>query len=150
VRLEQLELDGRVAQVTLALEVADATGELGARMADLYIEASGGMALDKVTPGDSVTSSGKELHRFAQTDRNFHQQLDGSFRIMVLSTNSVDSLAAGRLAELRFSRAVNADTGHEPVSFRLLRKGITLAPAKANTLLEATSFDQPVVVRGGE
>jgi hypothetical protein len=139
--IDKVVKNGRLLEVTVAVEFAPGADDPLPRVADFRIGANHDIQLLSLAPGDAVTQAGKEFFVDAATGQSWRRRGDGSYQMLIFTVGNTNDITSGRLATLRF--AVGSD---KPVALRLLRRVQTLAPALADTALQRTKYDQGLLV----
>ncbi|MEW5847243.1 MAG: hypothetical protein AB2A00_00465 [Myxococcota bacterium] len=134
-----------VARVTVALEsMASGSGDVLARVADLRFSGGPGLRLTAAQLGPALREARKELHRFARTNLPFEQLEDGTWRILVRPRTINPDVPPGRWLTMTWERTGPADGA--PVTVSLVRRPQLLAPAAADSALQATPYDRPLTI----
>lgn len=129
-------------EAVIAIDFTPAEGAALPRMAEFRLQLDGPATLLEARSGESLSTAGKDLYRDAFTGNAFKQAADGAYRLLAYGAASAKEIGAGRIAELRLQV-----TGSGPVSVHLQRREQTFAPATADAQLQASSYDQPLVVK---
>jgi hypothetical protein len=129
-------------EAVIAIDFNPAEGAVLPRMAEFRLQIDGPATLLEARSGESLSSAGKDLYRDSYTGNAFKQAADGAYRLLAYGAASANDIGAGRIARLRLEV-----TGPEAVSVHLQRREQTFAPATADAQLQASSYDQPLVVK---
>jgi len=134
-------VDGRIREVTFALDYAPAEHEPRPRLADLRVRANRKATLKSVQLGGALSSAGKALFVNSETGEPWKKRADGSFQILAYRATNTNPFGTGRLMTMTFE--LN-ELG--PVEFTLVRRLQTFAPPEADAALQSTSYETAVVV----
>jgi hypothetical protein len=139
--LNRKVVSGRITEVTLAVDYAPGDDTPRPRMADVRIRADRDVTLVSAEAGTALAQSDKELYVDDVTNQPWKVRKDGSFQLLAFGSANTTPFAAGRLLTLKFR-------AHElnPIQFSLVRREQTLAPTDADLSLQASAYDQAVVV----
>jgi len=149
--VDQVEQDGLLTEVTLALDYDAPPEKPLPGMADIRLAVSGPVVLQSVGLGPPVMDAEKDLYVDPETGKPFSVLSDGTHQVLVFSTANTDRVGAGRWLLFRFLFKPPADAGGlpwytEPAVFRLLDRDGIFAPPPADAVLWTLEFDGPVVV----
>ncbi len=134
-------VDGRVLEVTLAIEYSPADGEPRPRVADFRLKANKPVQILDAKLGPAIEKAGKSLYVDGATGNPWKVRGDGSFQFLAFAVGNSRTFEPGRALTLRV--AVGSS---EPVGFSLVRRSQVFAPPPADASLQATSYDQMLTV----
>jgi len=127
-------VEERADRVVVDLWYTPAEGVPGPRAVELWLRIPAGLDYLGADPGEAVTAAGKTL---VDQPRD-----DGELRLVAYGTASLERVAAGRLATLRFAVDPQASG---PQAIEVLDRMPMFAPADANAQL---SLPGPLVIGG--
>lgn len=139
--LVRSEITGDRRKVVLAVDYEAREQEPQPRMADVRIRVSTDVRLTTAEEGLALTNVGKALYRDSATNLPYKRRANGTYQIVAYGLSSGVPIENGRIATLTFDAPADGD-----LAFALERRLQTLAPAAADMALQATDYDQPVVV----
>lgn len=111
------------------------------RIADVRIMADSSCDLKNIVRGDALVAAEKQFYIDDVTNNPYRFRSDGSYQFLVHSLEHIKAVETGRLATLTFSC-----TSQDPIVFHLIRRPRTLAPQSADASLQATPYENKVVV----
>lgn len=114
------------------------------RIADIRVEATEELELERVQIHEPLVDGRKLLHRFTGTNQPFRRLSDGSLQVLVFPGPRNDVVRPGRWLTLHFK---NPSRVEGPLSFRLVPHEQMLAPSGADALANVEGAGRPLVVR---
>lgn len=139
--VERRVVDGRIKQVTLAVDYQPTELEPRPRLADLRVVADRPVSLTSATAGPALTTVGKQLFVDESTGKPWKVRDDGTLQFLAYRATNTESFATGRMLTLTFTLDQLG-----PVRFALQRRLQTFAPPEADSALQASTFETEVVV----
>lgn len=139
--IDQRRVNGTIQSVTLAIDYAPTEEQLRPRIADLRLVSSLPAVLSSVEAGAALNAAGKDFFVDPATLKPWRKRADGSWQLLILSTLNSNSINAGRIATLTYD--VNSRSA---ISFSLVKRPETFAPADADDAINSTSYGKGVVV----
>jgi len=123
----------------LAIDYDPQSNEPHPRVADIRISATTAATLISVVPGPQLEAAGKQIVPNPDTGSLWTLR-DGTFQLLIMGFDNVNSLPIGRLATLTFT------TSSQPPlpSFSLVKREQTFAPSEADRPLQLIAYDNPV------
>ncbi len=134
-------VDGKIHEVTLAIDFAPASSEPTPRVVDLRIHASKQVWMSSAVRGAALAAAGKDLHHFAPLDETWRELPDGTHQLIVYSGSTTTHIGTGRIATVKFRLE---EWG--PVTFSFVRREQGFAPPDADAALQASRYDGQVIV----
>lgn len=131
----------RFTSVTIGLDYSPRENEPKPTLADIRIVADSTAELIDIQTGPGLDDADKTLFVDPNTNKPFRKRNDGSYQMLVQSKENVKEFMAGRLLVMTFG--VN---GLGPVTFSLAKRVQTFAPLSADAPLQATDYQNLLVV----
>ena len=149
--VDQVEKEGLVREITLALDYEPGAGKPLPTMADLRLDVSGSARLVAVGIAPAVLEARKDLLPDPDTGKPFRVLKGGHQQILVMSTANTTAIQAGRWLLLRFELGpqglvVAEGWAAAPAVIRLVQREETFAPPPADQVLWGGGPGEPVVV----
>ena len=110
-------------------------------MADFRIAANKPVTLEKVQLGPALKDADKSLYFDEMTGNHWKVRPDKSIQLMALSMANTNEFVTGRVMTLTF-----VCDERDPITFSLVKRSQTFAPPAADSALQASAYDQAVVV----
>jgi hypothetical protein len=139
--IDKRVVDGRIVEVTLAIEYTPNDTEPRPRVADFRIKADHPVQLLEASVGPAVEEAGKALYVDQATGKPWRVRADGSFQLLAYGVGNSQTFTTGRAVTLRIGVGSTS-----PVAFTLLRREQIYAPPPADIALQATAYDRQLVV----
>lgn len=139
--LDRTVLNDKIVRVKLGVDFQANSEGAGPRLVDLRIAADRVVSLTHVEAGPALLGSGKDLFVDESTQLPFQEKPDDSYQLLAYGISGTLRVQSGRMIELTFDMA---EAG--PVRFTLLRHLQTFAPLESDNVLQASSYDQSLVV----
>lgn len=142
--VEREVVQGRLRAVTLAVDFQPSAQQEAPTVADLRLQVSGPVVLERVGLGEAMLEADKELVRSPSTGRPYQELSEGVLQFLVLSQRNTLAIPGGRWLFVRFLLGDTAQEG--PAVFSLVKREQVLAPPSADSQLWTAAYDTPVVI----
>lgn len=134
-------VQGKLSEVTLAVEFSPAETEARPRMADFRIRSSRPAVVRAARGGPALANARKDLVLFEPWAEPWRRRADGAYQFLAYEATNTELVADGRVVELTLSLD---EWG--PVKFSLQRREQTFAPSEADLALQSSPYDSEVIV----
>ena len=149
--VDQLVEDGRVVEMTLAVDFIPAEGKPLPTMADVRFVVSGPAELQQVGIAPAIMDAEKELFVDPITGRPFRVLEGGIHQVLIMSTANTNVIEPGRWLVFKFRVGPTgpdsaSNWASQPVVMALVEREEILAPPPADMALWAGGYSDAVVV----
>lgn len=131
----------KLTSVTIGLDYFPRENDPKPTLADFRLFTDSSAELVDIRTGSGLEDAEKVLFVDPNTDKPYRKRNDGSYQMLVQSQGSVKEFAAGRLLTMTFQTDVLG-----PVTFSLAKRTQTFAPLSADAPLQATDYQNSLVV----
>jgi len=139
--IERQVLSNKIVRVKLAVDFDATSEQSGPRLVDVRVGSDHRVNLVQADAGPALTSTGKDLFVDQLTQDTWQEKPDRSYQLLAYSVTGTARVNTGRLMTLTFDLAESG-----PVTFELLRHAQTFAPLDADNVLQASTYDNSLVV----
>lgn len=137
--IDRTKSNGRLTQVTLAVDFVPPSNVPGPRLVDIRIASNQNVTLNAVSMGSALKNGSKQFVQY--NNQNWKQRMDGTWQMVAYSIVNTLPVPAGRLLTATF--VMNSAS---PVAFQLVKRAQTFAPADADAMLDHVVYGAGVVI----
>lgn len=142
--MEEVQVDGSLHSVVLALDFNIGESPAMPTLADLRLRVTGPALLEQVGLGEAALAAEKTLTRSPSTGRPYQDLGDDVLQFLLMSSGNTNAIGSGRWLFFKF---IIGDTAREgPVQVAVVKREQTFAPPAADSLLWSQDYDTPVVI----